>query len=178
VADRRSRSRSQRCAAGVDSLNPVVISADGFALIPLTTEVARQLIDGQPLDLDCAPGWPHEDTLLGIRVALEAACDPGWLVVKDGVVVGECAVKGGQPNGTDEAVVEISYGLAGPQRGRGLGTAVVDALTTWLLRQPGIEVVTAEVRRDNTASIRVLEKTGFRRQENEDQSYLCFSRTR
>jgi RimJ/RimL family protein N-acetyltransferase len=133
------------------------------------------LVDGQPLDFDCAPGWPHEDTVPGIRLALEAGCDPGWLVLRDGVVVGECAVKGGRPYGHE---AEISYGLAGPQRGRGLGTTMVDALSAWLLGQPGIDAVTAEVRRDNVASIRVLEKAGFRRQEEEAQTYLRFSRTR
>jgi RimJ/RimL family protein N-acetyltransferase len=106
---------------------------------------------------------------------MEAGCDPGWLVLRDEVVIGECAVKGGRPYGHE---AEISYGLAGPQRGRGFGTATVDALSTWLLSQPGIDAVTAEVRRDNAASIRVLEKAGFRRQEEEAQSYLRLSRTR
>jgi RimJ/RimL family protein N-acetyltransferase len=103
-----------------------------------------------------------------------AGCDPGWLVFCDDVVVGECAVKGGRPYGR---AAEISYGLAGPQRGRGLGTALVAALSTWLLRQPDIDAVTAEVRRDNAASIRVLEKSGFRRGDDEEQTYLRYSRT-
>jgi RimJ/RimL family protein N-acetyltransferase len=152
-----------------------VLSADGITLIPLTTEAAARLLSGQPLELDCTPGWPHEETLPGIRLALEAGCDPGWLVLKDGVVVGECAVKGGKPYGRQ---AEISYGLAGPQRGRGLGTALVEALSEWLLQQPGIDVVTADVRWDNIASIRVLEKSGFRRHEADAQNYLRFSRTR
>ena len=96
-------------------------------------------------------------------------------MLRDGVVVGECAVKGGQPYGRE---VEISYGLAGAQRGRGLGTALVDALSTWLLRRPGIDAVTAEVRRDNGASIRVLEKAGFQREDDDEQTYLRYSRTR
>jgi RimJ/RimL family protein N-acetyltransferase len=152
-----------------------VPSAEGLTLIPLTTEVAERLLSGQPLEFDCTPGWPHEETLPGIRLALEAHCDPGWLVLKDGVVVGECAVKGGKPYGREP---EISYGLAGPQRGRGLGTVLVDALSTWLLQQPGVDVVTADVRWDNAASIRVLEKSGFRHDETDAQNYLRFSRTR
>jgi RimJ/RimL family protein N-acetyltransferase len=125
--------------------------------------------------LNCTPGWPHEETLPSIQLALEAHCDPGWLVLKDGVIVGECAVKGGKPY---EGEVEISYGLAGPQRGRGLGTRLVAALSTWLLQQPGVDVVTADVRWDNIASIRVLEKSGFRQHETDPQNYLRFSRTR
>ena len=105
---------------------------------------------------------------------MEAGCDPGWLVMRDGVVIGECAVKGGRPYGPE---AEISYGLAGPQRGRGFGTTMVGALSAWLLSQPDVDAVTAEVRRDNAASIRILEKTGFRLEE-EAQTYLRFSRTR
>jgi RimJ/RimL family protein N-acetyltransferase len=134
-------------------------------------------VDGQPLTLDCAPGWPHEDTLPSIQFALEAGSEPGWLVVCDGVVVGECAVQGGGPY---DGEAEISYGLAGPQRNRGIGTAVVAALSEWLLGQSGIETVTAEVRRDNAASIRVLEKSGFRRQERQEAetaTYLRFARS-
>jgi RimJ/RimL family protein N-acetyltransferase len=131
-------------------------------------------VNGQPLEQSCSPGWPHDQTLPGIQLALEAGHDPGWLVVSDGVVVGECAVKGGQPYGGE---AEISYGLAGPQRNRGIGTTVVALLTEWLLAQPGVDAVTAEVRTDNAASIRVLEKAGFRRIEEASQPYLRFSRS-
>lgn len=175
MADHSGRRRIDRRATRVGFLNPAVIADGGLTLKPLTTEVAQRLIDGQPLDLDCAPGWPHDETISGIRLALEAGCDPGWLVLRDGVVIGECAVKGGRPCGHE---AEISYGLAGPQRGRGLGTTMVDALSAWLLRQPGIDTVTAEVRRDNAASIRVLEKAGFRRRAEDAHTYLRFSRSR
>jgi ribosomal protein S18 acetylase RimI-like enzyme len=175
VANRRGRRRAHRRAAKVSSLTPAVIAAGGLTLIPLTTEVAHRLVDGRPLGFDCTAGWPHEDTVPGIRLALDAGFDPGWLVVRDGVVVGECAVKGGRPYGLE---AEISYGLAGPQRGRGLGTEMVAALSAWLLDQPGIDTVTAEVRRDNIASIRVLEKAGFHRQPDEASgtTYLRFER--
>jgi ribosomal protein S18 acetylase RimI-like enzyme len=175
VADRPGRRSSRRRLAGANFLTPAVLTADGITLLPLTTEVAVRLVAGQPLELDCAPGWPHDETVPGIRLALEAGCDPGWLVLRDGVVVGECAVKGGRPYAGE---AEISYGLAGPQRGRGVGTSVVAALTSWLLRQPGVDAVTAEVRWDNSASIRVLEKAGFRREPGDLQTYLRFSRSR
>lgn len=132
-----------------------------------------QLVAGEPLHLDCAPGWPHEETIPSIQLALDAGCDPGWLVLREGVVVGECAVKGGRPYGRE---AEISYGLAGPQRGRGIGTAVVGILSAWLLRQPEIDAVTADVRWDNAASIRVLEKSGFRRDQGDPQTYLRYTR--
>ena len=175
MADLGRRRRTHRSNARVGALTPEDITAGGLVLTPLTPEVAQRLVQGQPLGLDCAPGWPHEETVPGIRLAVEAGCDPGWLVLRDGVVIGECAVKGGRPFGCE---AEISYGLAGPQRGRGFGSTLVAALSAWLLRQPGIDAVTAEVRRDNAASIRVLEKAGFRRRADEAQAYLRFCRTR
>jgi RimJ/RimL family protein N-acetyltransferase len=79
-------------------------------------------------------------------------------VTRDGVVIGECAVKGGLGAGTE---AEISYGLAGSERGRGTGTGLVASFSRWLLGQPGVDVVTAEVQAGNAASIRVLQKVGF-----------------
>ena len=119
--------------------------------------------DGGPLpDLPYAPGWPHADTAAGLAYAEAGDGRPGawsWLVVDDdGRIAGECGVKGAPgPDG----LVEIGYGLAGPSRGRGLGTRAVAALVEELRGRTGVRRIDASVVADNIASRRVLERAGF-----------------
>lgn len=102
-------------------------------------------------------GWPHADT----APALSFIAGDGrvWLIVDDaGAVVGECGTKGPPDAG---GTVEIGYGLAGPSRGRGLGSRAVRALVAELRSDPRIRAIEAEVVADNVASRRVLERAGF-----------------
>ena len=112
--------------------------------------------DGILPPLATAPGWPHADTASGLSFAEHAAWT--WLVVDDDErIAGECGVKG-PPDAAGE--VEIGYGLAGPSRGRGLGTRAVAALLEELDAR-GVHAVVAEVDRDNLPSRRLLERLGF-----------------
>ena len=111
----------------------------------------------RPPNLPAAPGWPHADTPAGLAYADGGAWT--WLIVDDdGRIAGECGVKG-LPTETGE--VEIGYGLAGPSRGRGLGTRAVAALVEALRTRPGVRRIDAHVVADNHASRRVLERAGF-----------------
>jgi ribosomal-protein-alanine N-acetyltransferase len=108
-------------------------------------------------ELPAAPGWPHADTAAGLAYAEAGAWT--WLIVDDdGRIAGECGVKG--PPGPD-GVVEIGYGLAGPSRGRGLGSRAVAALVDELRAQPDVRRIDAHVVADNVASRRVLDHLGF-----------------
>lgn len=75
------------------------------------------------------------------------------------VAVGQMGCKGPPQNG----IVEIGYGINPSYQNRGYATEMVQALTEWCLSQPIVSRVTAECREDNYASIRVLEKAGFKR---------------
>jgi len=111
----------------------------------------------RPPDLPTAPGWPHADTAAGLAYADAGAWT--WLVLDDDDrIAGECGVKG-PPTASGE--VEIGYGLAGPSRGRGLGTRAVVALVDELRRRPGVRRIDAHVRAENLPSRRVLERAGF-----------------
>ncbi|MCW2606040.1 MAG: hypothetical protein JWO60_733, partial [Frankiales bacterium] len=81
-----------------------------------------------------------------------------WLVVEDGVVVGDCGLAG-PPD--DRGSQEIGYGLAAPARGRGLGTEAVAVLCAWLESQPDVHRVVAEVEVGNEPSQRLLARLGF-----------------
>jgi [ribosomal protein S5]-alanine N-acetyltransferase len=127
---------------------------------------ARALLDGDLTalaPLRAARGWPHADTMNGIRVSFAGAVtdeDTPLLAILEETdeVVGEGGWKGGPgPDG----VAEIGYGLAAPYRGRGLGTELVRMLTDWVLDQPGVQQVVAEVLADNTPSRRALERNGY-----------------
>ena len=81
-----------------------------------------------------------------------------WMIeAKDGTHIGELCFKGINADGS----TEIGYGIAEEHRGRGYATEAVSAAVSWALRQEGIACVTAEADKDNIASVRVLEKTGF-----------------
>lgn len=81
-----------------------------------------------------------------------------WMAeLKDGTHVGELCFRGIDDNGT----AEIGYGISEEYRGRGYATEAVCALTQWTLERPGVLRVEAETGDDNTASKRVLEKSGY-----------------
>jgi [ribosomal protein S5]-alanine N-acetyltransferase len=127
-------------------------------------ERARALLAGNLgvlAPLRAGKGWPHADSMDGIRVSLVGATDDEdtpLLAVLDDEVVGEGGWKGGPgPDG----VAEIGYGLAGPYRGQGLGTELVGLLTAWVLDQPSAQQVVAEVLADNLPSRHALERNGY-----------------
>ena len=81
-----------------------------------------------------------------------------WMMEwKDGTHIGELCFKGIDESGS----TELGYGVADPYQGCGYATEAVTAVAAWALKQRGICCVTAEVDRENAASIRVLEKSGF-----------------
>lgn len=81
-----------------------------------------------------------------------------WMIeLKDGTHIGELCFKGIDKSGS----TEIGYGIDENYQGYGYATEAVTAITSWALKQNKINCVTAEVDKDNTASIKVLEKSGF-----------------
>ena len=81
-----------------------------------------------------------------------------WMMeLKDGTHIGELCFKGLSEDGT----AELGYGVAEEYRNRGYAAEAVSALVDWAFRQPGVVGITAETEASNTASRRVLEKTGF-----------------
>ncbi len=81
-----------------------------------------------------------------------------WMIeLKDGTHIGELCFK----HVTKEGSAEIGYGIAEEHQGCGYATEAVTAAVSWALQQNIINCVTAEADKENTASIRVLEKSGF-----------------
>lgn len=132
------------------------------------------------------PEWPGDALALfpamieQLREAPEATPWGGVIIDRDArVVVGGMGFKG-LPDAS--GTVEMGYGVNPSYQGKGCATEVAAALSAWALAQPGVMRVTAECLDDNTASIRVLEKSGFRRvgtrvDEEEGGTLLLWERT-
>ena len=144
------------------------LTGASVALVPVSRALARAVVAGADLEpvladlrLTAGRGWPHADTADALRPLAEhgdQSGDGGWLVVRDGEVVGDCGWRGGPDS---EGSVLIGYGLAAPARGQGLGTEAVALLCAWAERQPGVQRIVAEVHVDNAASRRLLGRLGF-----------------
>jgi RimJ/RimL family protein N-acetyltransferase len=129
-------------------------------------QTARAVLAGEDSGVEAGEGWPHADTLDGLAMGLRGGQGPGWFVILDGVVIGDCGTNG-EPNETGD--VELGYGLAAPYRGHGYGSEVVAALSQWLLERPRVRrVVACGVLEANVASRRALERAGFELQSVDD----------
>jgi RimJ/RimL family protein N-acetyltransferase len=136
-----------------------------LVLEPLSKETARAVVEGRPDGLKRGEGWPHDDTLDALRMVAEHGSD-AWLILEDGVVVGDAGTHGPPDERGD---VEIGYGLAPPVRGRGLSSEFVPALAQHLLARPEVNrVVAREVLADNVPSRRALERAGFELEREAD----------
>ena len=142
------------------TLSPAEIATPRLILVPLSRELAEAVVGGDLGVVAHADGWPHEDTLDGLGLALDPD-NPSlvWLVTLDGIVIGDCGTVG-LVDAAGE--IEIGYGLAAERRGLGFGTELVVGLSSWLLAQPGVRRVVARgVLAGNTPSRRALERAGF-----------------
>ena len=85
-------------------------------------------------------------------------------VIRDGgdKLVGAIGVRPEEGPGAHRA--EIGYWLARPCWGRGVATAAVRELSAYAFEELGLRRLVAQVYPWNQASVRVLEKCGFRRE--------------
>jgi len=74
-----------------------------------------------------------------------------------GNIVGFCSFKGPPADG----VVEIAYGIAPEEQGKGYATEAAQALVAFARTFPEVKVIRAHTLADGAASKRVLEKCGF-----------------
>lgn len=63
---------------------------------------------------------------------------------------------------------EASINVAPEARGRGLGAAMLKAGLAFFVREVAAEEVEAEIKPENTASLRIFEATGFRPAPSDD----------
>ncbi|TWT25336.1 GNAT family N-acetyltransferase [Planomicrobium sp. CPCC 101110] len=81
-------------------------------------------------------------------------------------LVGEIGCKGGPD---ENGVVEIGYGIVESFRNKGYGTEMVKGLVEWLKQKDGVIKIVANCLETNQPSIKVLEKSGFKRTHVADE---------
>ena len=141
------------------------IVTERLVLEPLSQKTAQAVVSGAPDGLPRGEGWPHADTLDALGMVAKHGSE-AWLILEDGVVVGDAGTHGPPDENGD---IEIGYGLAEPARGRGLASEFVPALAQALLARPEVrQVVARAVLADNVPSRRALERAGFRLEREQD----------
>lgn len=146
---------------------PERVTTARLELRPLPSAAAAALPSGRAaaeraLGARLAPEWPQPDLLDLLPLQARSGRFGIWVVIEreTGTVVGDVGFVGPP----DEAgAVEIGYSVVPDRRRRGYATEAAAALVAWALAQPGVSAVAARCDRDNGASIRVLERVGFRR---------------
>ena len=140
-------------------MHTITIPTPRLDLILQTPAETLAWVDTLPpeVQVEVSPEW----------IARVRMSEPGnpWTVsynaqVRDsGVIVGSGAFKGPP---TEEATVEIAYGIDEAHRGCGYATEVANALTAFAFGTGEVQCVRAHTKVENLASVRVLERCGFR----------------
>ncbi len=158
-------------------------------LLALAPDDLRRLREGAGLD-SCRGFAAAEPDLLPAVVVEDAGrrfeageewfwCSPRlFLEEETGLLVGA----GSYRNAPRAGEVEIGYGVAASQAGRGLASAGTARMIEEAFGRPEVTAVTAETSVTNRASERVLEKNGFSRcgsrVDPEDGPLTCWRLTR
>ena len=169
-------------------MSPLLLQTKRLRLTPLSLRQLERLREREPID--SVLGLPAAEDLLSppvlkaleIKVSrmssLSELLHPWltyWLLVlpEGPTGIGLAGFKGAP----DAGQVEIGYGISSNYERRGYTTEAVHALVDWAFTQPSCRVIIAETFRDNLASQRVLQKTGFQITD-EDQEMLCWERVK
>jgi ribosomal-protein-alanine N-acetyltransferase len=85
-----------------------------------------------------------------------------WYAVKvDAIEPILCGGIGFKGPADKSGMVEIGYSVLPEYQGEGLATEMVKGIVRWAHRQLSVKIIEAEVKTENIASIRVLEKNSF-----------------
>jgi len=154
------------------------LASSRLDLIPATLECIEAELEapahlGRLLSVEVPASWPPGEydraAILFLRDRLvespEAIGWYGWYAIqrgasgRPGILVGAGGFFG--PPASD-GVVELGYSIVPEFQARGLATEMVRALVAFALGNPGVKRVIAHTIPANAASIRVLERCGFR----------------
>jgi ribosomal-protein-alanine N-acetyltransferase len=158
-------------------VHSLIIRSPRIELIAETAELALAAASGRrqlaaAIGADIPEEWPPEGTADAMRLfATQLRRDPelaGWLNWYWILVVPDTRRRtligcGGFTSPPADGTVATGYSLLPEYRGKGYATEAVRALVDWAFGHPEVRKVIAETLSGNEASIRVLERAGFRR---------------
>ena len=110
--------------------------------------------------------WPQPDLLDVLPMQAAASSEAErfgvWVMIEaeSGTVVGDIGFMG-RPDASGS--VEVGYSVIPDRRRRGYATEAARAIVEWVLTDPSVAVVVAGCEEANDASIRTLDRIGFRR---------------
>ncbi|PKR77543.1 GNAT family N-acetyltransferase [Halalkalibacillus sediminis] len=90
-----------------------------------------------------------------------------WLVIdkQNNKIIGDLGFKG-KPDA--EKSVEVGYGITTSEQNKGYATEALKCVFEWAFNFNSVEKIKAECLRDNTASIRVLEKLNMQKSKTDN----------
>ena len=145
-----------------------------IALLLLDEPNLRRLAAARPMDLDGAlvfeGSLPPTHVAVRALAQLEAGTPAPWCVpylIASGAdarlaILGGCRFKSAPVDGC----VEIGYGVAASQRGRGIASAAVGRMLQFAATSGMVRQVVAHIVPDNIASAAVVSRLGFSRGES------------
>ena len=149
------------CRLGTHRLELRPLPARAAGALPDDRATASRLLGA------ALPGeWPLPDLLDVLPIQASASPEDErygvWVVIEreSAIVVGDIGFFG-PPDAA--GVLEVGYSIVPDRRRRGYASEAASALVTWALDQPGVQTIVAGCDADNAASIRTLERVGFRR---------------
>lgn len=142
------------------------VDPESIQLIQLSVPNLRRLAASEPVELEVLQipegALPPSKTVTRALTQLELGTPPLWcipfLIVSTSrlTLLGACGFKTAPVNGS----VEISYGVARSERGRGVATIAIGKLLQ-LAASSNLAQVVAHILPDNIASSKVVARLGF-----------------
>ena len=148
-----------------------------LCLMPCSLDVALSVVNDHSV-IRTMPGislpddWPAKD-LMGILpwYVKQLRSDPEmygwgiWLMIDSSSkqVIGDIGFKGRPENGA----VEIGYSVIPRRRRQGYASEAASAIVEWAFGHKEVDTIKGECEKDNIPSIRILEKLGMTRREDD-----------
>jgi len=153
------------------------VVTDRLTLHLITVEEGRRIVDVTPAEQDnWAEDFPMQDDRDGVKGflgAAEAGHDAGpfgcYRIDREGAAIGTIGFYG-PPD--DDGQVMFGYGLVPAARGAGYATEALAGLVDFCRSHPEVRMMVADTESSNTASQRVLDKTGFKQVKEEGTLYF------
>jgi RimJ/RimL family protein N-acetyltransferase len=94
-----------------------------------------------------------------------------WIAERTGTAVGQVRVD------MEDGIGTVSVAVAPSQRGRGLGSAVLQAMVIEMASEARVRRLLAVAQAENTASIRAFERAGFHRAGRHEPDFIVLERS-
>jgi ribosomal-protein-alanine N-acetyltransferase len=144
-----------------DHLELKPLPAQAAAALPQDREAACRAL-GSRLSAE----WPDPHLVGVLRrhagASVDTECFGVWVMIErcSASVVGDIGFRG-PPD--DAGAIEVGYSVIPSRRRRGYAAEAASALVRWARAQSGVDAIVAGCDPNNVASIRTLERVGFRR---------------